>query len=94
MKLVRQLTEKEQKFAEMKKKVSRQGSYQGIRKIRDISSVFNPGQVIGKGSFGEVRACVNITTKEPCAVKIVNKAGLMASELQHNLMQQEFQILE
>lgn len=34
---------------------------------------FKLGKVLGKGTFGEVRLCVDKETRVPCAVKIIDK---------------------
>ena len=62
--------------------------------MSDITRHFHCGKVIGKGSFGEVRACINKNTNIPCAIKIIHKANLRTSEVALNLMQEEFKILQ
>ena len=62
--------------------------------MADISKWYNPGQTIGKGAFGEVRACVNRTTNVPCAIKVIHKASVRQDAVVRELMAQEFATLE
>lgn len=38
-----------------------------------MSQKYKVGRVLGKGSFGEVRECVNLQTGVTCAIKTVSK---------------------
>ena len=77
----------------LKKIINEQGTQHSIKRIMDITKYYHCGKVLGKGAFGEVRACANKTTNVPCAIKIVNKANLRSSDIAKNLMAQEFSIL-
>ena len=45
----------------------------GFSKVKNITSVFNFGEVIGEGSFGKVRLAVNRKTGDQFAIKIMRK---------------------
>ena len=51
------------------------------------------GRVLGKGSFGEVRECLNTQTGVTCAIKIVNKEYIGQHQVLVNLMEQELEVL-
>ena len=78
----------------LKKIINGQSSQHFIKQIMDITKYYHCGKVLGKGAFGEVRACANKTTNFPCAIKIINKANLRSSEIAKGLMAQEFNILQ
>ena len=52
------------------------------------------GKLLGKGAFGEVRACMNKTTKIWHAIKIIDKQNMRESSTIRSLMAQEFEILK
>ena len=49
--------------------------FKTLKEVKDLNKMFDIEQdkVLGKGSFGEVRKCVNRQTGMQCAIKIVNK---------------------
>eukprot|EP00928_Gymnodinium_smaydae_P039211 TRINITY_DN26828_c0_g1_i1.p1 TRINITY_DN26828_c0_g1~~TRINITY_DN26828_c0_g1_i1.p1 ORF type:complete len:532 (+),score=50.42 TRINITY_DN26828_c0_g1_i1:162-1757(+) len=46
------------------------------------------GPTLGKGSFGEVKAAINIYTGQEVAIKIVDKSGSMKEEDRHQLREE------
>lgn len=51
------------------------------------------GRVLGKGSFGEVRECLNTVTGVTCAMKTVSKAHIGQHQVLVDLMEQELDVL-
>ena len=48
---------------------------------------------MGKGSFGEVRECLNTQTGVTCAIKTVSKAHIGQHQVLVDLMEQELEVL-
>jgi calcium-dependent protein kinase len=58
-----------------------------------ISKKYQLGEVLGKGSFGEVRKCFNRFTGEEFAMKIVPKENVYSHQILIDLMEQELDVL-
>ena len=58
------------------KKVLQFRLFKKLKSTNDISSKYEVGRVLGKGSFGEVRECLNKQTGVVCAIKIVIKESI------------------
>ena len=59
-----------------------------------MSANFEIGSILGKGSFGEVRRCINKNTGMECAIKIVNKSHIGQHQVLVDLMEQELEVLQ
>ena len=55
------------------KKVLQFRLFKSLRQAGDMLTKYQVGRVLGKGSFGEVRECLNTQTGVTCAIKIVSK---------------------
>ena len=58
------------------KKVLQFRLFKSLKQATDISTKYQCGRILGKGSFGEVRECLNTQTGENCAIKIVSKSHI------------------
>ena len=43
--------------------------FKTLKRSEDVFQKYKVGRVLGKGSFGEVRECVNVQTGVTCAIK-------------------------
>lgn len=50
--------------------------YKKFKKIRDIESKYEMGQMLGKGAFGEVRQCKHKGSGQIFAIKIMRKKDI------------------
>lgn len=63
-----------------------------FRKIEDIASFYTFGDVIGEGSFGQVRLVINKQNNKQYAIKIMERS-CSKGETRENLLQNEIDIL-
>jgi serine/threonine protein kinase len=68
--------------------------YRGFKKIKDIKDIYRLGDVLGKGTFGEVRRADHIKAKFVCAVKVIDKIKLKNNQVYFELMQNELLVLQ
>ena len=59
-----------------KKKILQFRMFKSLKGTQDITTNFITGKQLGKGSFGEVRQCLNKATNVECAMKIVDKSHI------------------
>lgn len=67
-----------------------------FKSLKDATNILNKyqvGRVLGKGSFGEVRECLNTQTGVVCAMKTVSKAHIGQHQVLVDLMEQELDVL-
>mmetsp|Transcript_12284 Transcript_12284/g.15664 ORF Transcript_12284/g.15664 Transcript_12284/m.15664 type:complete len:151 (-) Transcript_12284:293-745(-) len=76
------------------KKVLQFRQFKSLKDAGDISSKYQVGRVLGKGSFGEVREVQNTQTGVTCAMKIVSKAHIGKHQVLVDLMEQELDVLQ
>jgi len=55
------------------KKVLQFRLFKSLKTTTDIMAKYQVGRILGKGSFGEVRECLNTQTGVTCAMKTVSK---------------------
>jgi serine/threonine protein kinase len=67
--------------------------YRGFKRIKDIKDLYKLGDVLGKGTFGEVRKADHIKAKFVCAVKAIDKVKLRNNQVYFELMQNELLVL-
>ena len=67
--------------------------YRGFKRIKDIKDLYKLGDVLGKGTFGEVRKADHIKAKFVCAVKAIDKVMLLNNQVYFELMQNELLVL-
>lgn len=67
-------------------------TFNGFKKITAINNLYSFGEVIGEGSFGQVRLAVDKQSQEQFAVKIMKKAGAHGQPRKY-LLQNEIDIL-
>jgi calcium-dependent protein kinase len=67
--------------------------FKSLKSTEDIQEKFQLGAVLGKGSFGEVRKCLNKQTGMECALKIVQKSHIGQHRILVELMEQELEVL-
>lgn len=67
--------------------------FKTLKQATDVSTKYKVGRVLGKGSFGEVRECLNIKTGVTCAIKTVSKAHIGQHQVLVDLMEQELDVL-
>ena len=67
--------------------------FKSLKSTTVIASKYQVGRVLGKGSFGEVRECLNTQTGVTCAMKIVNKEHIGKHQVLVDLMEQELDVL-
>lgn len=77
-----------------KKKILQFRMFKSLKNTNDITANFTLGKQLGKGSFGEVRLCLNKATNVQCAIKIVNKSHIGQHQVLLNLMEQELEVLQ
>ena len=75
------------------KKVLQFRLFKSLKDAHDISSKYQVGRILGKGSFGEVRECLNTQTGVTCAIKTISKAHIGQHQVLVNLMEQELEVL-
>lgn len=68
--------------------------FKRLKEVKDLSANFEIGSILGKGSFGEVRRCINKNTGMECAIKIVNKSHIGQHQVLVDLMEQELEVLQ
>ena len=68
--------------------------YRGFKKIHDIRDTYKLGEVLGKGTFGEVRRAEHLKAKFVCAIKVIDKLKLKNNQIYFELMQNELQVLQ
>ena len=68
--------------------------FKSLKSTDDIQEKFQLGAVLGKGSFGEVRRCLNKQTGLECALKIVQKSHIGQHRVLVELMEQELEVLQ
>lgn len=76
------------------KKVLQFRQFKSLKEAGDISSKYQVGRVLGKGSFGEVREVRNAQTGVTCAMKIVSKEHIGKHQVLVDLMEQELDVLQ
>jgi serine/threonine protein kinase len=67
--------------------------FRGFKKIKSIEKDYVLENVLGKGTFGEVKKATNIKGQFICAVKIIDKNKLKSNEVYFELMQSELEVL-
>lgn len=77
-----------------KKRILKFRLFKSLKGTSSITSQFTVGKTLGKGSFGEVRLCLNKATNVRCAMKIVNKAVIGKHQVLVDLMEQELEVLQ
>ena len=58
------------------KKVLQFRLFKSLKETDGLDTKYKVGRVLGKGSFGEVRECVNTLTGVTCAIKTVLKSHI------------------
>jgi calcium-dependent protein kinase len=76
-----------------KKKLLSTKTFKILKCTHEIANRYELGRQLGKGSFGEVRACTNRITGEEFAIKIIDKEQLLQSEVLSGLMESELEVL-
>jgi serine/threonine protein kinase len=54
-------------------------NFKSLKFVEDISLLYQPGRMLGKGSFGEVLAATHKLTGNQCAIKVVKKSNINGS---------------
>lgn len=75
------------------KKVLQFRLFKSLKDAAGVLEKYEIGRVLGKGSFGEVRECLNTQTGVTCAIKIVSKAHIGQHQVLVDLMEQELEVL-
>ena len=68
--------------------------FKGFKKSNDIKENYELKDLIGKGSFGEVRRARHLKARVDCAIKIIKKKAIEKHEILVNLMHNELKVLE
>ena len=76
------------------KKILQYKMFKSLRGTHNIAANFVTGKQLGKGSFGEVRECLNKATNMTLAMKIVDKSHIGQHQVLVDLMEQELEVLQ
>ena len=68
--------------------------FKGLKFIGNIKDKYKIAEVLGRGTFGEVRKCQHKQAKVKLAIKIISKNKVENNETFKALMENELQILE
>ena len=66
----------------------------GFKEIGNIKDRYKIGQVLGEGSFGQVRIAMHRQANVKCAIKIIKKEKISQHKILLDLMQNELKVLE
>ena len=69
-------------------------TFRGLKKIENIKDRYKIGQVLGEGSFGQVRIAIHRQANIKCAIKIIKKEKVNEHQILKDLMANELQVLE
>jgi serine/threonine protein kinase len=50
--------------------------FKNLKRIKNINTIYDFGEQLGKGAFGTVRKCTSKATGQDYAIKIVNRDSL------------------
>ena len=68
-------------------------NFKNLKFIENINSLYNIGEILGKGSFGSVYKAVRLSTNTECAIKSIEKTSLLANPMLPQLMMNELSVL-
>lgn len=69
-------------------------NFKNLKYVDDISSVYEIGKQLGKGSFGSVNKCIRKGTNSEYAIKSIEKNSLRSNQMLPTLMMNELSILQ
>lgn len=67
---------------------------QSLRRVENINEIYEIGNIIGNGSYGQVVQARHIKLGLPCAVKVIPKEKMSTSKMRKDRMINELKILE